>query len=99
MRRIFTTIFLLNLCVMNAQNNYTIQKSSQTYTPLTGATLASGTGTWSSFASFPIPIGFTFNYFGTNYTTINCEGSAFCIFDLAFYEHTVHPYTVHMRDA
>jgi len=82
-----------------SQNIYSFQKSTGTYSALSGATIVSGAAPWSPFASHTVPIGFTFNYFGINYSTIFCEGSGFCVFDPSFYFYTVHPFTVEMRDA
>jgi hypothetical protein len=95
---IILLVLLLSLKSI-AQNLYTITKTSASYSAVVGGTVVSGTTPWSSFAAHTVPLGFNFNYFGTNYSTIYCEGSGFCIFDIALYEHTIHPYTVQMRDA
>lgn len=79
-KRIFTLLFFIVLLFSkaNAQPpNYAFQAASGTYTPLTGGTAV--VLTYNAAANYDdgittpanaIPIGFTFNYNGTNYTSI-----------------------------
>ncbi len=77
---------------------YFFSKSSGTYTAITNPTVVSGSTPWSSFQSHTVPIGFTFNFFGNNFTTIFIEGSGFTRFDVNYY-YLLNPYTVEMQDA
>jgi hypothetical protein len=80
MRKIFTFIicFILLFSTLNAQPpNYAFQAASGTYTSLVGGTAVTltynGTANYDDGMAIPanaIPIGFTFNYNGTDYTTI-----------------------------
>ncbi len=49
--------------------DYVFTSSSGTYTQITGGTISTATGDDGTQAA--VPIGFTFNYCGTNYTTFN----------------------------
>ena len=78
------------LCVLlsKAQLNYSFSSASGTYTPLSGGTNPTLTAAQSiSGYTAPdegyansIPIGFTFNYDGTNYTTISINTNGFASF-------------------
>lgn len=96
---LYLLLFFVISITCKTQNVYSFQKSTETYSPIISGTVVSGTAPWSPFTAHTVPIGFSFNYFGNNYTTIYCEGSGFCVFDPSFYYYTVHPYTVQMRDA
>ena len=65
-------VFLLGVYNLNAQvSGYSFAQSSGTYTAITGGTVAASStvATTLDFASFSnLPIGFTFNYNGVNYT-------------------------------
>jgi len=78
MTRIFTLIICLVLFFSsNAQPpNYAFQAESGTYTPLVGGTVAVITsGDFDDGFSNALPIGFTFTYNGTNYTTISASAN------------------------
>ena len=78
-KKIPTLIFCFNLLfiISNAQPpNYAFQASSGTYTPLTGGTVAVITsGDFDDGFSNGIPLGFTFTYNGTAYTTISASAN------------------------
>src|ERR1043165_4001601 len=79
-KKIFTLIFclLVFFAISNAQPpNYALQAISGTYTALSGGTSVTltynGAANYDDGIAIPanaIPIGFSFNYNGTNYTTI-----------------------------
>lgn len=76
---------------------YLYSESSSTYSNLTGATSINGGAVWSSFQSFNVPIGFSFQYMGNTYTSINIEGSGFTFFDLNYY-FLLSPFTAKLKD-
>jgi hypothetical protein len=78
MIKIFTLIICFVLVfVSNAQPpNYAFQAVSGSYTSLVGGTVAVITsGDFDDGFSNALPIGFTFNYNGTNYTTISASAN------------------------
>jgi hypothetical protein len=82
MRRILTMLFLVTLFV--AGNAYgqvsglSFASTAGTYTDITGGTQLA-TGTWDDATFSAVPIGFTFNANGTNFTTcvVSCNGYAY----------------------
>ncbi len=94
-RFLLPAIFLLPQFA--AAQPYSYQETSSTYTPLTGATSINNGNVWSSFQSFTVPIGFTFTYMGTNFSTIYMEGSGFTRFD-ANYFFMIMPFTAQLMD-
>ena len=78
-KKIFTLLFLIVLMFSkaNAQPpNYAFQAASGTYTPLVGGTVAIITsGDFDDGFSNAIPIGFSFTYNGTAYTTISASAN------------------------
>lgn len=98
MKKLYLLISIVFLVpILNAQT-YHLTKSTSTYTPLSGATIVSGSTPWSSFQSHTIPIGFNFNFFDQIFDTIYIEGSGFTRFDPG-YQYVLNPFTVHMQDA
>jgi hypothetical protein len=78
MRKIFTLIicFVLFFSPKAQPPNYAFQAESGVYTPLIGGTVAVITsGDLDDGFSNALPIGFTFNYNGTNYTTISASAN------------------------
>ena len=78
MRKIFTLIvcFVLFLCSDAQPPNYAFQAESGIYTPLVGGTVAViSSGDLDDGFSNALPIGFTFNYNGTAYTTISASAN------------------------
>lgn len=91
MKKIFT-LFSLLMCaiVMHAQVNYSFSTASGTYTPIavgTSPTLVvpdpSYAATDEGYAN-ALPIGFSFNYNGTTYTTFNVNANGFITFGAGF---------------
>ena len=78
-KKIFTLLFLIVLMFSkaNAQPpNYAFQAASGTYTPLVGGTVAViSSGDFDDGFSNAIPIGFSFTYNGTAYTTISASAN------------------------
>ena len=78
-KRIFTLLFFIVLLFSkaNAQPpNYAFQAESGTYTPLVGGTVAVITsGDFDDGFSNGLPIGFSFTYNGTAYTTISASAN------------------------
>ena len=72
-KKISTLILcILLFAIVKAQPpNYALQAASGTYTPLANGTVAALTSGLDDGYSNAIPLGFTFNYNGTNYTTIS----------------------------
>ncbi|MEI6312383.1 MAG: fibronectin type III domain-containing protein [Bacteroidota bacterium] len=64
---------------VNAQvANYSFSQTTGTYTPITGGTLLSAVSVSNDDNTYAaVPIGFTFNYNGTNYTTIGVNSNGY----------------------
>ena len=79
--RLFVAVlFCLLVLKMNGQvANYTFSESSGTYTNITGAT-AIPSGWDDNVTANTIPIGFSFNFNGTNYTTCSINSNGFITF-------------------
>lgn len=91
-------LLLLFSTYLFSQTHFVVTKLNETYTPLSGALTVSTVSPWSSFTPFTVPLGFTFNFFGTTYSTIYVEGSGFTRFD-ALYYYLAQPFAVQMQDA
>jgi hypothetical protein len=94
--KFFTTVFVLFFGKAICQP-YSFSSSSVTYASLTGTTSVNGSTVWSYATSFSVPIGFTFNFMGNNYTTIFVEGGGFTYFD-AGYNYIILPFGVALED-
>lgn len=82
MRKIY--FFILAIFLITSSNNlfaqaadYIFSTSSGTYTPITG-TISTATG--DDGVQTAVPIGFTFNYCGTNYTTFSVSTNGYINF-------------------
>ncbi|MBC7641650.1 MAG: immunoglobulin domain-containing protein, partial [Flavobacterium sp.] len=76
-------LFLLILCDLSANAqvaNYTFSESSGTYTDLVSPTTAISSGWDNTVTANTIPIGFTFGFNGTNYTTCSISSNGFITF-------------------
>ncbi|MBK7525180.1 MAG: hypothetical protein IPI53_13810 [Saprospiraceae bacterium] len=75
---LFLFVFILSENVYSQVANYSFSQSTGTYTPITGGTVFSSTlsTTLDSEVYGNLPIGFTFNYNGTDYSSfgINANG-------------------------
>lgn len=80
-KRLLALAFVLSAATSFAQLAMTRSTFTGTYTPiaLPAATLSTATG--DDVAQSAIPIGFTFNYLGTNYTTIGVNTNGVASFD------------------
>lgn len=83
--KVFISSFFI-LCLTTMFNDsygqvecYTFQQSNGTYSPLTGATNVFS-GSWDDAVSSAVPIGFTFNYNGSNYTSCYINSNGFISF-------------------
>jgi cyanophycinase-like exopeptidase len=79
---IVLTFFLLVSASTNAQTSYDFTASSGTFTPLTGATDVNEIET-DDILSNTIPIGFTFTFFGTDYTQLKAGSNGFLNFEVS----------------
>jgi hypothetical protein len=82
MRKIlFLLLLTTSFSLAQSVTDYTFTASSGTYTPLSGATTAtlSGGGLDDGYYN-AIPIGFTFNYMGNNYTTVSFSTNGWMTF-------------------
>src|SRR5258705_5037042 len=82
MRKIYMMLLtVLFAAIANAQvANYSSAASAGVYTPIAGGTVLA-TGAWDdSPAGLAIPIGFTFNFNGINYTTCNINLNGYISF-------------------
>jgi GEVED domain/Ig-like domain CHU_C associated len=76
---LFFIVFVNNSA--NAQvANYTFTESSGTYTELTSPTIAIAAGWNDTVTTDTIPIGFSFGFNGTNYTTCSINSNGFITF-------------------
>ncbi len=64
---------------------YNFSQSTSPYAALSGETVLTTSTPWTYASSFTVPIGFTFDFMGTNFTTVNVEGSGFGFFDVNYY--------------
>lgn len=92
-----TLLVLSVVCVsfLNAQP-YNFSQTTSTYTLLSGETVLTTTSPWTYASAFTVPIGFTFNFMGTNFTTVYVEGSGFTYFDFNYYNLAL-PFTVKLQ--
>lgn len=93
---ILTLFYFLILFCLKAQP-YQFSQSTSVYADLASPVSINGSTVWSSFQSFSVPIGFTFQFMGNNYSTIYIEGSGFCRFDANYY-YLINPFTVALED-
>lgn len=75
-------IFMINEQGHAQVANYVFSESAGTYTALTGTTNATA-GNWDDNVTAAIPIGFTFNYNGVNYTNCYISSNGFITFGAA----------------
>lgn len=79
--RFLIIAFLLNFTFYTSQvSNYTFFESAGTYSPITSGTIAHSSGWDNGITSISFPIGFTFNFNGTNYTGCNISTNGFITF-------------------
>ncbi|MBG9376879.1 autotransporter-associated beta strand repeat-containing protein [Panacibacter sp. DH6] len=74
------TLFAVLLTIANTTlfaqvSGYAFTQSTSTYAPITGTNL--GTGGWDDNNYLNIPLGFTFNFNGINYTTCNVQSNGY----------------------
>ncbi|THF51291.1 hypothetical protein E6C50_05850 [Flavobacterium supellecticarium] len=76
------SLLLLLVCAtgFSQVSNYTFSESSSNYTAITGATNAINSNWDDNVTANNIPIGFTFNFNGTNYTTCSVNSNGFITF-------------------
>ena len=76
---IFAVALLSNIELLDAQT-YTFSYGTGTYSDLTGNTSLSNGNTWDDTA-FVMPIGFNFNFYGSNYTSLEVLSDGIVSFD------------------
>lgn len=90
-------ILLALLASVNLQAQpYSFSQSTSTYSYLSGETVLTTSAPWTYASAFTVPIGFTFNFMGTNFTTVYVEGSGFAYFDFNYYNLAL-PFTVKLK--
>jgi hypothetical protein len=88
MKKIYALgLLIFSLAKVNSQVNYTFSATPGTFVPVTGGIASTLTAADAPNFSITdegfqngIPIGFTFRYNGTNYTTINLNTNGFASF-------------------
>jgi hypothetical protein len=83
MKRIFLAILMLFSIVQLQAQPYSFTQYTSPYTPLSNGTSINNGNTWSGFQTFNVPIGFSFEFVGANFTTVDFEASGRLIFDPA----------------
>jgi hypothetical protein len=83
MKKFLLVVFIATLRLHAQQYIYSDYYSP--YTELSGATTLTTSTPWSYATSYNVPIGFTFEFRSTNFTSINVEGSGFAFFDPSYY--------------
>jgi hypothetical protein len=83
MKKLSLLVFLVTL-KLNAQT-YSFMQLTDPYVELTSATTLTTSTPWTYASAFTVPIGFTFNFMGSNFTTVYAEGSGFTYFDFNYY--------------
>lgn len=83
MKKFVLLVFLATL-KLNAQT-YAFTQLTDPYVELTGATTLTTSSPWTYASAFTVPIGFTFNFMGSNFTSVYAEGSGFTYFDVNYY--------------
>jgi hypothetical protein len=81
MKHIFTFCIVLFSIGVKAQTNYTVYPIPYNPDPFVSNNVAPNTQIDDSYSS-PIPIGFTFNYFGVDYTQALISTNGYISFDL-----------------
>ncbi len=78
----FLLLTVLSAATINAQvANYTFASTAGTYTAISGGTFLSGIGVTDDDVTFSsVPIGFTFTYNGTAYTTLGVNSNGYMAF-------------------
>src|SRR5688500_4368996 len=73
-------MLIILLAVLNTKaQHYTLSAFSETFTPITGTGVSIQSD---DVISGNIPIGFSFNYFGSDYTELKASSNGFVTFDL-----------------
>ncbi|MDQ3111045.1 MAG: hypothetical protein M3R17_14220, partial [Bacteroidota bacterium] len=73
-------IILLSLPVKSQNFDYTVSVATETWQELNSQTILNTSNTAWKF-SYKIPIGFTFNYLGRNFDSLNIETNGYIVFD------------------
>jgi Secretion system C-terminal sorting domain len=82
-KKCWPVLLLMFCCSIHAfSQRYDFAASSGTFTPLVGG-VAVDAIEFDDALSGTLPIGFTFNYFGTNYTQFKVSSNGFITFDVA----------------
>ena len=76
---ILAVALLSNVKLLDAQT-YVFSYSTGTYSDLTGNTSLNNGNTWDD-STFILPLGFSFNFYGSNYSTVEVDCNGFVSFD------------------
>uniref|UniRef100_UPI00404A1DD0 Ig-like domain-containing protein n=1 Tax=Gelidibacter sp. TaxID=2018083 RepID=UPI00404A1DD0 len=85
---LLTALFFSGVSVGQTVASYTFSESSGTYTAITGTT-AIAAGWDDNVTGNTIPIGFTFNYAGNNYTTCSINSNGYITFGATLSANTL----------
>lgn len=92
---IFTFLFTVIFATANSQP-YNFSQTQSAYADLSNETVLTTSAPWTYASAFTVPIGFTFNFMGSNFTTVYVEGSGFAYFDFNYYNLAL-PFTVKLK--
>ena len=77
---ILLSLFLLSLAKSYSQS-YSFSQSQEPYIPLVDGTSINKDSIWNGFQAHPIPIGFSFSYMDSSFTSVSLEATGRLIFD------------------
>lgn len=96
-----TRLLLLTFCCLSIFKGraqpYAFTQSSSSYSLLTSPSLVSSASPWTSSSTFTVPLGFTFTYMGTDFTSLYVKGDGTACFDALGY-YVLHPFGVALVD-
>lgn len=90
-------VLAITHCSFLAAQPYNFSQTTSTYSPLSGETVLTTGTPWTYASAFTIPIGFTYNFMGSTFTTVYVEGSGFAYFDNINYYYLALPFTVKLK--
>lgn|GEM_PF-2564242 len=84
-RKISISFLSLLLSYYCYSQPYQFSYNNQTYSAISNGISANNGAVWGGFQTFAIPIGFTFNYMGNSFTSLDFEATGRVIFDVNHY--------------
>lgn len=79
--KVSLAIFLSLVSVRVCAQPYYFQKSTAPYSPLTNPISVNNGSVWSGFQTFPVPIGFDFDFMNSAFNSLDFESTGRLIFD------------------